>query len=61
MTFCKQPFAAIAASTLLISAVPSHLAAQQTTKDGVRLENAVNKVPGVDSAKLDQRKSRIQF
>src|SRR6266480_4431978 len=31
-----------AAACILASAIPSNLAAQQTTKDGVRLENAVN-------------------
>ena len=43
MTFRNQLFAAAAACTLVVSAIPSNVAAQQTTKDGVRLENAVNR------------------
>jgi DNA-binding beta-propeller fold protein YncE len=43
MASCQQLFAAAAACTLALSAFPSNLAAQQTTKDGVRLENAVNR------------------
>ena len=31
-----------AACTVVIASIPSNLAAQQTTKDGVRLENAKN-------------------
>ena len=41
MTFCNRLFAA-AACTLVVSAIPTNVAAQQTTKDGVRLEHAVN-------------------
>src|SRR5437879_2044973 len=41
MAFRNQLFAA--ACTLAVFAIPSDVAAQQTTKDGVRLENAVNK------------------
>ena len=41
MSFRKQVFAAAYAVTLC--GVPFNLAAQQTTKDGVRLENAVNR------------------
>ena len=43
MAFSHRLFAAAAACTLALSAFPSKLAAQQTTKDGVRLENAVNR------------------
>src|SRR5437868_7596316 len=43
MAFCKQLFAASAACTLAVSMFPSDVAAQQTTKDGIRLENAVNR------------------
>src|SRR5258705_8588214 len=42
MAFCNQLFAAAAACTLVVSTIPSNVAAQQTTTDGVRLENAVN-------------------
>src|SRR5271169_4828736 len=42
MPFCKQVFAAAAAWTVVISVIPSNGSAQQTTKDGIRLENAVN-------------------
>ena len=41
MAFCNQLFAA--ACTLVVSAIPSNVAAQQTTKDGIRSENAVNR------------------
>src|SRR5436305_14323494 len=41
--FNKQFFAAASACTLVISAIPSIAVAQQTTKDGVRSENAVNR------------------
>jgi len=40
---CKQLFAAAAVCTLATFTIPSNLAAQQTTKDGIRLENAVNR------------------
>src|SRR3954454_17585165 len=43
MTFTNQFVAAAAACTLAIATIPLNLAAQQTTKDGVLLENAVNK------------------
>ncbi len=43
MSLCNQLFAAAAACTLVASAIPSNLAAQQTTTDGIRLENAVNR------------------
>ena len=43
MKFCNQLFSATAVCTLLVSAIPSNVAAQQTTPDGVRLENAVNR------------------
>ena len=55
---CKQLFAATA-TCVVVSVIPSNLDAQQTTPDGVRLENAVNR--GVDSGKLEKRKSRILF
>src|SRR5450631_467069 len=42
MLFRNQIFAAAAAGTLVILAIPSTVAAQQTTKDGIRVENAVN-------------------
>src|SRR6266487_5222020 len=41
MTFCNQLFAATC--TLMVSTIPSNMAAQQTTTDGIRLENAVNR------------------
>src|SRR5260370_18649714 len=41
MASFNQLFAA--ACTLAVSAIPFNAAAQQTTKDGIRLENAVNK------------------
>jgi hypothetical protein len=41
MKFRNQLFAA--AFTLSVSAIPQHAMAQQTTADGIRLENAVNK------------------
>ena len=44
MTFRRQLFAAAAAGALALFAIPSYLAAQQTTADGVLLENAVNTV-----------------
>src|SRR5271165_507492 len=34
----------VAACSLVVAAIPSNVAAQQTTKDGIRLENAVNKL-----------------
>jgi len=43
MTFCKQLLAASAACALVVLAIPSNAGAQQTTKDGVRAENAVNR------------------
>src|SRR3989442_2000934 len=43
MTFRNQLFATAAACTLVVSAIPTNVAAQQTTPDGVRLENAINK------------------
>src|SRR5262245_12170070 len=39
----RQFFAATAACTLALAAAPSVAVAQQTTPDGVRLENAVNR------------------
>src|SRR6476646_549452 len=42
MWFCNRFFVAAAACTVVIATSPSNLAAQQTTRDGVRLENAVN-------------------
>ena len=42
MVFGNQLFAAAATCTLVVCAIPNHAAAQQTTKDGVRLEHAVN-------------------
>ena len=42
MAFHNQCLAAAAACTMLVSATPSNLAAQQTTKDGIRLENTKN-------------------
>lgn len=43
MTFSSQRFAAKAACALVFSIIRSNVAAQQTTPDGVLLENAVNK------------------
>ncbi|HZT34119.1 MAG TPA: hypothetical protein VFA33_29775 [Bryobacteraceae bacterium] len=43
MAFCNHLLAAAAAFALVVVGTPSRLAAQQTTKDGVRLENAVNR------------------
>jgi hypothetical protein len=43
MAFRHQLFAAAAAYTLVASATPSIASAQETTPDGVRRENAVNK------------------
>ena len=42
MKFCNQLLAAAATCTLVLFASPSEVAAQQTTPDGVLLENAVN-------------------
>ena len=43
MSFRNQFFATAAACTLAVSAIPSNVAAQQTTPDGIRLDNAVNR------------------
>ena len=43
MQYRNQLLAVTAACTLMFSAIPSNVAAQQTTQDGVRLENAVNR------------------
>jgi hypothetical protein len=43
MAFCNQLFAVAAASTLVVCTIPSKVAAQQTTTDGIRLENSVNR------------------
>src|SRR5690349_10845021 len=43
MTRSNRLLAAQAACTLMLAGIPSHLAAQQTTKDGIRVENAVNR------------------
>ena len=43
MSFRNRLFLAAAACALVFSGAPSNLAAQQTTKDGIRLENAVNR------------------
>jgi len=43
MTIGKQRFAVLAACTLAFSAIPVKLAAQETTKDGIRRENAINR------------------
>ena len=40
MKFCNQVFAAAAACTLVVSVIPSNLAAQQTTKDGMNFDPA---------------------
>src|ERR1700682_6113166 len=42
MPFCNRFFAAAAVCTAVIWTIPANLAAQQTTKDGIRVENAVN-------------------
>src|SRR5260370_40903110 len=42
MLFRNQVVAAAAACALVTLAIPFNLAAQQTTKDGVRVEDAVN-------------------
>ena len=42
MTFCNQLVAVAATLPLVVSAIPANVSAQQTTPDGVRLENAVN-------------------
>ena len=43
MTFCNRLFAIVATCTLVVSAIPANVAAQQTTPDGVLLKNAVNR------------------
>ncbi len=43
MTLRKQLFVALAGYCIASCGLPSNLVAQQTTKDGVRIENAVNK------------------
>ena len=43
MELCNQRFAAVAVCAVVFSAMPANVAAQQTTTDGVLLENAVNK------------------
>src|SRR5579863_8080048 len=43
MALYNQLFAAVAACTFVVCAVPPNAAAQQTTKDGIRLDNAVNR------------------
>src|SRR5260370_34303171 len=43
MLFRNQVVAAAAACALVTLAIPFNLAAQQTTPDGIRLENAVNR------------------
>jgi DNA-binding beta-propeller fold protein YncE len=43
MQYRNQLLAVTAACTLMISAIPSNLAAQQTTPDGVLIENSVNR------------------
>src|SRR5215831_17280952 len=43
MAFHNKLFVAALTCTLAIGVIPSNVAAQQTTKDGVRLENAVNR------------------
>ena len=43
MTFHNQFFTAAAACALVVSAIPSNGAAQQTTPDGIKLDNAVNR------------------
>src|SRR4051794_970383 len=43
MELCNQHFAAVAVCAVLLSAMPADVAAQQTTSDGVLIENAVNK------------------
>jgi hypothetical protein len=43
MAFCRQFCTAAAACLVATSAILSNLVAQQTTPDGIRLENAVNR------------------
>src|SRR5258707_9016166 len=43
MALCNQLCAVAAARSLVVSTIPSNVAAQQTTTDGIRLENAVNR------------------
>jgi DNA-binding beta-propeller fold protein YncE len=43
MAICNQRFAAAAVCAVVLSAMPADVAAQQTTPDGVLIENAVNK------------------
>jgi len=43
MTFCNRLLTVTAACTLAASVIPFQVAAQQTTKDGVLVENAVNR------------------
>ena len=43
MAFCRQFCTAAAACVVATSAIVSNLVAQQTTPDGIRLENAVNR------------------
>ena len=43
MPFCKELFATAGTVALLLCAIPSDAGAQQTTSDGIRLENAVNR------------------
>ena len=43
MAFRNEVFAAAAACALMIFTIPPHMSAQQTTADGIRVENAVNR------------------
>ena len=43
MAFVNHFFTSAFVCTLALCTIPPNVAAQQTTKDGVRLENAVNK------------------
>src|SRR6478609_10368817 len=43
MAICNQRFAAAAVCAVVLSAMPADVAAQQTTPDGVLIENAVNR------------------
>src|SRR5437867_5908762 len=43
MTFCNRLLMATAACTLAVAVVPFDVAAQQTTKDGILVENAANR------------------
>ena len=43
MAFVTRSFAAVGACALLASTIPLEVSAQQTTPDGIRLENAVNR------------------